>query len=1024
MTKPANSSSNFTSKTSTINNPQTSHHSLDLTTESSPTGPFNSNTSFPSNWSKDPNSSVTCRLYAVDPAIHESIRTLIVNEEVKLLEYHLVFPNYPVNPLTIISRYAYKLESWARASSRHGQTLLSLAFNYGILSLRTLSFGTDALVVEMMDTPSGCVLKMNEDQVVYQLLYLLSRDFKDTEEITLQDEERICHEVIVEDRGFAKFKDQCFKNDGSGELVETEAGNFWINLLYTMLILVRFGVIFFGPLLLTSAVGKLSRKSVPYVVKLKEPLKKKVFLTKSDQEPVKIKPEKTVNLRSVGSFPKLMMAVSNGDLPLEQPFDAQVTQYDILVSYKRLLTENRVPVGLWRSIGRSIFYCKIRNVGPFRACCEANMFSRCPCINRVMPWKYFWRKVGLVLMVICIPIPWYIRLWIFYRHEYAEVLLRKEATQKVGLKGNLDNSLLHYFTPEHWIFYVIYLLYIASACILVYMARRSEKGRFRRIIVGSFSDLENLSWFRVLQMLVGNVIWPFQKYGVCGLFVVVIYWPIAIPITLIIFVLYSLPLTYLTIRMFFYSRVMETVRKSSRVRTYRDKRRIDETIQAFEASHHFGDGLNTKDEVQQIEDPSTQAEDLDKLTGFNVTKGQPDTISVASTTTTPEPCRPRRFIEQMLASLLCVLSLFSILLILSECLGCLVEIIVFTMMGVIVNAGTLLKYVSLVILVVVYSYDSFNNVEKKYLKLNKALFNEVKGRIKDLDKVTSLPSNLQENRGFKSQELSEQGTYESPDDVARKPALHWFINDLVLFVDNEDMPRIPRKLFDDVCQIKVAGVPGPVYRGLLFGIKQFLKIAIFIFFVFVVVLSFGEVYKMSSTNQMLATLAGGFLPAILRQFMEPERPDIEIGTVSFKSKLDEIIKNFNQLWPIYDLPLERAPLPEEQEPPKPDEQEHIQEHPSKCSEKENIGLHVSEIANDVAFSREDLLNGNVDSAAETSKREKKRVEFETGPESESVDLLILLPDIPNNENRQWNDARATPLRLDIETGSPMLGYVV
>jgi hypothetical protein len=55
---------------------------------------------------------------------------------------------------------------------------------------------------------------------------------------------------------------------------------------------------------------------------------------------------------------------------------------------------------------------------------------------------------------------------------------------------------------------------------------------------------------------------------------------------------------------------------------------------------------------------------------------------------------------------------------------------------------------------------------------------------------------------------------------------------------------------------------------------------------------------------MIAALAGGSLPFILRMVMEPEKPDIEIGTVSFKSQLDEVIKNFVQYWPIYDLPFE------------------------------------------------------------------------------------------------------------------------
>jgi len=50
------------------------------------------------------------------------------------------------------------------------------------------------------------------------------------------------------------------------------------------------------------------------------------------------------------------------------------------------------------------------------------------------------------------------------------------------------------------------------------------------------------------------------------------------------------------------------------------------------------------------------------------------------------------------------------------------------------------------------------------------------------------------------------------------------INDLVLFIDSQDMPRIPKQLFDEVCNIRVAGVPGPVFRGLLEAFESFLKV--------------------------------------------------------------------------------------------------------------------------------------------------------------------------------------------------------
>ena len=209
-----------------------------------------------------------------------------------------------------------------------------------------------------------------------------------------------------------------------------------------------------------------------------------------------------------------------------------------------------------------------------------------------------------------------------------------------------------------------------------------------------------------------------------------------------------------------------------------------------------------------------------------------DTISLASSIVKYHTVKKIRLLHYVLTAIVCIATLYAVVIILSEVIGCLVEIIVFTIMGIIVNAAALLKYVMLVLMVFGYSCDCFNNMAKKYLKLNKALFGEVKGRIKDLSDVTSLPSFLQENRGFKSQELNEQAEYEEADDVAKKPKNHWMINDLVLFIDSEDMPRIPKQLFDEVCQIRVAGVPGPVFRGHIEAFEQFLKIVVFIIFCF------------------------------------------------------------------------------------------------------------------------------------------------------------------------------------------------
>jgi len=120
-------------------------------------------------------------------------------------------------------------------------------------------------------------------------------------------------------------------------------------------------------------------------------------------------------------------------VPIGTPFRAKFSQYDIMVSYKRLLTENRVPVGFWRNVIRNVFFCKLRHVGPFIRCCRADMLrnrtcrhalARLCCLCKVrspLPWILLWRKIGLALLIVLLPTPYYIRLIIYYVFESTEV---------------------------------------------------------------------------------------------------------------------------------------------------------------------------------------------------------------------------------------------------------------------------------------------------------------------------------------------------------------------------------------------------------------------------------------------------------------------------------------------------------------------------------------------------------------------------------------------------------------------------
>ena len=239
--------------------------------------------------------SQTCQIRATDQFLHKKILQLLV-EKVKLINYKLYFANYTTNPLLINSTWSYKADNWARVSSQHGQTLLSLAFNYGILSMMTLTFGVESLEIELEDIPYGCVMELNEREKNEAIMSLLMRDFKEQEFeqmteatpvkdlFTLLDDERVCHELITNMSGYAKFTDRCCNVDliTKERVCTTELTNKWLSILHGLLAAVKFSMMFFGPLLFIPMIEIIAKENIPYAVELKEPLKKKIILVQGD----------------------------------------------------------------------------------------------------------------------------------------------------------------------------------------------------------------------------------------------------------------------------------------------------------------------------------------------------------------------------------------------------------------------------------------------------------------------------------------------------------------------------------------------------------------------------------------------------------------------------------------------------------------------------------------------------------------------------------------------------------------------
>jgi hypothetical protein len=169
--------------------------------------------------------------------------------------------------------------------------------------MRTLTFGTQTLDVKVADSPPGCLAGIADQQYRADIILgLLMRDFDGSSTSgppTLAYDERVCHEIVTDDNGdgYAEFRDRCCFRDptvtgpGSGGTrldgvsCTTDIGNLWLTLLDVLMVGIRFALIFFGPLLFVDVLAGQSSSIVPYVVKLKEPLTKTIYVCPPDTDP-------------------------------------------------------------------------------------------------------------------------------------------------------------------------------------------------------------------------------------------------------------------------------------------------------------------------------------------------------------------------------------------------------------------------------------------------------------------------------------------------------------------------------------------------------------------------------------------------------------------------------------------------------------------------------------------------------------------------------------------------------------------
>lgn len=805
-------------------------------------------------------SSSTCRLKILNHEFQEYLEN-IKDDDVELVHIYTFFPNYTVTPFGVYGDY-YRSNEWYLSTYTQGLTLLQLPFQYDVYSFSILNFGVDEIGAEIQDFPQGCLGELPQEESMFTVRRFMFEILNNGKPMPTTS---LCNLVVRSVDGAARLMTHCCKVDATGniECKDDEAGT-WISILYWLLSGLYLVFFLCSPLFLPQSMYNAAYVMSEYMVKLKDPVRLKLYV--SDSLDSVVKHRWRLLASDIKAWKKFVNTLQY--IPVNETVPIQVSELQIKVKGKRIFEGNSPPSGLLQSLYDNFIRCKVKNINPFTDCCESSIYGKCAdkFINYNITWHTCMKIFIKVLLLILLPAPFYIRVFVFYYFESERYEERRINALINQLETEYDfktDTFLQYLTPVHPMFITAYLIYLLSGVIISF-SNESAREKMKNVIRGSLQNMREVTYVSGVQMLTKLALNPFKTFGILGFLIAPFYWILVVPLGLILFLFYSIPTAYLIIAICRHSFQQFPIFEKPKSFIPKKASEKFKSLTSKLAANPFA--VIDKTEMQ----PTTRKEQI------------------------------LRTIYLVLAISFCLSVLFAYTLILSECLIFFLKIAAFTMMGIIVNAGSTLKYVTMAMLVLLYMHDCYQDVYQNYVTFTKDIIEILSDRAENIKEVASLSADEQNNAAFQVT-LPKTATPIRTTFNNDKGEPRWNCGHLSLFLDKYDTPRLPLRLFQRMCEIQTWGSPGLVSINLLRATRKFLTIVIFLAFVLVVVLAFGNVYRVSSANQTLATMAGGFVPLLLKNVFSSRVVKLNLKTLSFKGQMDEVLTAYSQNWPISDL---------------------------------------------------------------------------------------------------------------------------
>ncbi|XP_033745426.1 uncharacterized protein LOC117330955 [Pecten maximus] len=850
--------------------------------------------------------------------------------------------------------------TWVHVSGNHGKGLLWLRQSFELLSLTSLRYGVARFEIQLSDNPEGCLNTKSTPEVAVDVRDFILNNLADSNTNNTWSGSEICNARFRKGETGTEVYFVCCSKDDVPTCYELKR-NDWMDVFFLCIIVLPLVALMFAPLLIPFDLFRDDINDFVFQHKLDSQLH--VHVTK---RPVDHHEEKT-QIEIPQTYFANMPSFSNTLATLNEniKYDCTLEKIHFYVDKDNLIGKDDDPFGpftmLYDMLAR--YELRRREFSEGRSCQE---------YFRILYGKIL-NTAYLLLIIILVNIPVIIRLAVFFAYVEPQWFI-VNSLERLQLNADLlqYNSFGVSVIPR----LELYLTYLVLIGLFLLVQFFKIRGTHRvDVVIEILKQCLRDSRKRRIKLAFQTI------YKACnsvvtaktmlGRVLALVYFVLFLPFVIFSFVFYLLPTVNLTCSVPIYLFTFVLSNKCGCLSSSRCVRAV---------AKYLSDGLGLNPIILYQTDGVDEADDVND-----------EERSIL--------CSP----ADMLIILILICSLPLLIFVVLDCMSFYIDISIYVLIGLLLNASFTTKYVILSLMLAFYIRDLFQGVTTRYIKFNNTIITEAMKKTKgDIFRVSLLNENLQKNTAFQLVDETPIGNPDSeqasvmPTDnfclVHEDGTLSWKTKRLLFFLDRKDTPFIPREFFSEACVFDCLGIPGPLGQNLLDVFNSILRIFFFLFFIMVVALSFGEESDSIGTNQTLTAIAGGLIPWLFRKYLQaPEDIGVDIENLHFREVLNDAIRKYEEEWTVADIEITNVQVSADQAITVTDIEgrEMSDKSESNLSKPESFNS-FSETVESESDTKEELPSGNRESTSPKEHVYEQQTKVTSRQFSVSPDHLIIL----------------------------------